>query len=136
MRRFLIAAMSLALVYGLMATARASGAREQISPSKKTQIAYLHVTQFGEIDYSRTSNIKSVGGGNGIYCIDVAFTPKSITATMSDEAPAGAVGEKIFAYLLPGGVIDCTPDPANAIVVTFGPGGSSEGIAFFATFFG
>jgi hypothetical protein len=136
MRRILIAAMSLALLYGLIATARASGAKEQVSPSKDTKIAYLHVTQFGTIDYSRTKNIKSVAGGNGIYCIDVTFTPKSITATMSDESPAGAVGEKIFVYLLPGGVIDCAPDPANAIVVTFGEGGSSEGIAFYATFFG
>jgi hypothetical protein len=105
--------------------------------SPETRIAYLHVLQNGKVDWTLTKNVSGVANfHNGIYCIDVAFTPKSLVATMSDEAPSGPKGTTIFVGLPPTMDFDCGDPRANAAVITFIGGTGSPSVAFFATFVG
>ena len=53
-----------------------------------TKIAYAHVLGDGTLDTARSKNVVAMGGGNGLYCFDLTFVPKSAVATI-DNDPVG-----------------------------------------------
>jgi hypothetical protein len=58
------------------------------------EVAYAHVFGNGTLDTANSKNVLKIGGGNGLYCFKLPFTPANAVATLAVDptAPSQGVG--------------------------------------------
>ena len=103
-----------------------------------TDVAYAYILGNGTLDTSRSKNVVAMGGGDGLYCFTLTFTPKNAIATLADDptAPNQGVGF-IKAAVPPTPLFTCNTIPNPDAVVETGSetginsGESQGGYAFF-----
>jgi hypothetical protein len=102
------------------------------------QVAYAHVRADGTLDTSKSKNVLAIGGGNGLYCFKLAFTPTNVVATLANDPTAANQGVGfIKAELPPTPLFTCsTIQKPDAVVetgteMTVNGGTSAGGYAFY-----
>jgi hypothetical protein len=118
------------IVGGLVAAEDATGA-----PLK---VAYAHVLGNGTLDTANSRNVVAMGGGNGLYCFKLTFTPKNAVATIANDPTGPAQGlDFIMVAVPPTALFTCSTIPKPDAVVstsketTVGGGTSAGGHAFY-----
>jgi hypothetical protein len=105
---------------------------------RQHDVAYAYIKGDGTLDTSRSKNIVAFGGGDGLYCFTLTFTPKSAVATLADDptAPNQGIGF-IKTAVPPTPLFTCNSIPNPDAVVETGSetginsGESQGGYAFF-----
>ena len=102
------------------------------------QVAYAHVRSDGTLDTAKSKNVIAIGGGNGLYCFKLAFTPANVVATLANDPTASNQGVGfIKAELPPTPLFTCNTIPQPDAVVETGTettvngGTSAGGYAFY-----
>jgi hypothetical protein len=96
-------------------------------------IAFAHVRGDGSFDATNSKNVKLMGGANGLYCFKLAFTPRTVVATISEDPSAPNQGPGfIRAAVPPTPFFTCPTVPSpSSVVATFNNTQSTGGYAFY-----
>ena len=96
-------------------------------------IAFAHVRGDGSLDAANSKNVQLMGGANGLYCFKLAFTPKTVVATISEDPSAPSQGPGfIRAAVPPTPFFTCSTVPSpSSVVATFNNTQSTGGYAFY-----
>jgi hypothetical protein len=102
------------------------------------EVAYAHVRGDGSLDATKSKNVVTFGGANGLYCFKLTFKPTNVVTTLADDptAPSQGVGF-IKAELRPTPLFTCSNvQDADAVVETgtqtsVNGGQSAGGYAFY-----
>src|ERR1700693_4892363 len=83
------------------------------------KVAYAHVLGSGALDTANSKNVVKMGGGNGLYCFKLTFTPKNAVATIANDptAPDQGLGF-IMVALPPTPLFTCSTIPKPDAVVS------------------
>ena len=100
--------------------------------------AYAHVTGEGQLDLANSKNVIAIGGGDGLYCFKLAFTPKNAVATIADDPTAPNQGLSFIETAVPPTpLFTCStiPNPDGVVETAnetaIGSGESAGGHAFY-----
>lgn len=96
-------------------------------------VAYAHVLGNGTLDTANSKNVSAMGGGNGLYCFTLAFSPRTAVATIAQDPTAPNQGPGFIRVgLPPTPLFTCATIPVpNAVVGTFNQTQSTGGYAFY-----